>query len=179
MAIRFLSYAGASRLVTESRESSFDILIKSMTEGNEAAVFLSHSNRDTALLAGAIALLHRHGASVYTDDFDSQPDPPSVETAEILTERINDHARFVVFATPNSRRSPWIPWELGVADITKGIANVGLLIMTPEGEIPPWSRSTYYNLYPKIREDDGEWMVFDARDSQSWTLKDWLNGTVE
>lgn len=120
-----------------------------------------------------------HGATVYADDFDKRlPDPPSVQTAEILKGEIKQHPRFVVLATTNSHTSRWIPWELGLSDGYKGVPPSAILPITQEGVIPEWYKSTYVQLYPRIVNIDDAWRVLDPRDNKHWPLRDWLHNNI-
>jgi hypothetical protein len=142
-------------------------------------VFLSHSTTDDRLVPGVISFFMIHGASVYADDFDVRlPQPPSSATAQILKGEIGGCRRLVVLATPNSHTSRWIPWELGIGDGMKGIPPNAILAMTPEGDVPPWTKIEYFALYPRIVNEDGAWHVTDPRGGAGWPLKDWLSLTT-
>lgn len=158
-----------------------DFLLKESKEGTGAkTVFLSHSTKDDRLVPGAIAFFKTFGASVYSDDFDKRlPNPPNAATAVILKREIQAIPRLVVLATPNTHTSCWIPWELGLADGFRGIPPNAIFPSTPEGEEPPWLKSEYFALYPKILNLDGVWMVTDPRGVLSWPLRDWLHKPVK
>jgi hypothetical protein len=139
-------------------------------------VFLSHSSVDDAIVPAVISFFASFEASVYADDFDKRlPNPPSAITASILKSEIRKCPRFVVLTTPSSRTSRWIPWELGLADGYKGIPPNATLMFTPEGIVETWTKEQYFNLYPKIVNDNWNWVVTDPRGSATWPLKQWLH----
>src|SRR5437660_3724963 len=92
---------------------------KAFTEARTAArtgrtTFLAHSSKDDDLVAGAILILENHGARVYADHKDpSIAGSGLVEIAEHLRSVIRECGKFVMLATPRSKDSKWIPWELG------------------------------------------------------------------
>lgn len=142
-------------------------------------VFLSHSTKDDPLVPGVVAFYRKFGAGVYADDYDKRlPNPPSTATASILKSEIRKLPRFVALATPNSYLSRWIPWELGLADGFRGIPPNAILPVTPEGQVSMWFSTEYLNLYPKIVNTNGAWLVTDPRTGGSWSLRDWLHSPV-
>lgn len=97
------------------------------------STFLSYSSRDDEFLPSIIGVLENHGAFVYIDKKDSSlPHKPSRETAAILRKNVALSSKFVLFVTPNSKESNWIPWELGLADgeKTKSKVVTNLIIMS-------------------------------------------------
>lgn len=143
-------------------------------------VFLSHSTADDAIVPAVIAFFASFGASVYADDFDKRlPNPPNTNTANILKSEIKKCPRFVVLATPNSRSSRWIPWELGLADGYKGVPPNAVFPATATGIIEPWTSEQYFNLYPKIVNNNGNWFVTDPRATGMWPLRQWLDATPQ
>ncbi len=90
-------------------------------------IFLAHSSKDAQYLPAVISVLEKHGGKVYVDKADQRPPQnPNRETAEILRGIIKACRRFVMFVTPNSKDSKWVPWELGLADGEKGEYPVAL-----------------------------------------------------
>src|SRR3712207_2606711 len=88
-------------------------------------VFLSHSSQDEDLVSGAVLILENHGGSVYVDDGD--PDLAGaalVDIANRLRSVIAKTRRFVMLATPRSKDSKWIPWELGLGEGKHGESEV-------------------------------------------------------
>src|SRR5438105_3224513 len=104
------------------------ILRKALNRSPDGSTFLSHSSKDAELLPGVVAILERHGASVYVDKKDEAlPPNTSRETAEILRSRIRTCKKFVLFTTKSSKDSRWMPWELGLADGFKRFGNTAVL----------------------------------------------------
>ena len=89
-----------------TRETSFD-------------VFLSHSTHDAELVLGVVAILKKHGLSVYVDwivDRQLYRSKVSTETAEVLRTRMRQSKSMVYIHSQNSGGSKWMPWELGYFD---------------------------------------------------------------
>jgi hypothetical protein len=80
-------------------------------------VFLSHTTADDGLVAGVVLILEENGADVYVDHQD-----PSVDGADCtaianhLRNVMRQCSRLVMLASPKSKDSKWIPWELGLGD---------------------------------------------------------------
>lgn len=145
------------------------------------ATFLSHSSADADLLPGAIRLLESHGASVCVDKKDeSLPPYTSRETAKALRDRIDACQKLVLLATPNSRSSRWVPWELGVADGLKSARNAALLPALESVTDTLWTEQEYLGIYDRIvwgdlRGVQGRiWMVLNQESNTATRLYDWL-----
>ncbi len=148
-------------------------------------VFLSHSSADNDLIPGTVMFLKGYGVSVYVDDGDARlPKTPSVETAEKLKACVKQCPRFVVLVTPRSKDSRWIPWELGLADGSKGTPPVAVLPAMPSEAEEAWPTQEYLGLYPRIYKGrlrgavSDEWLVKDPRDGSAWSLGYWLKAST-
>src|SRR5437763_1949279 len=87
----------------------------------DVTVFLSHSHQDRDLAKGIILHLATFGIDVYVDWNDSSmPRETNRETADKIKSRIEELNLFMILATENALQSKWVPWEVGVADKTKG-----------------------------------------------------------
>jgi hypothetical protein len=146
-------------------------------------VFLSHSSKDNALVPSALGLLQKHGGQVYVDLGDDRlPDPPSVETAQILRDSLRGTSRFVLLVTRNSKGSIWIPWELGLADGSKTPLAVALLPVAETASEERWEDREYLGLYSRIAfgglvgHNDAVWMVYDHHARTGTELSTWLRG---
>lgn len=146
-------------------------------------VFLSHASADDELLSGVIRILENHGAVVYIDDGDDRlPEKTTPETARVLKDSINDCHRFVLFVTPNSKGSRWIPWELGLGDGMKTSFAVALFPSAETWNETEWSEQEYLGLYQRIiwatfkGKEDPEWMVLNHHDNTATPLRKWLEG---
>ena len=141
------------------------------------SVFLSHSSQDDESIPGVVEFLKQFGVAVFVDNYDERlPNPPSIETAKIIKDEIGKSERLLVLVSPNSRSSRWIPWELGLADALKGIVNVGILPITPDGYEEAWTKEEYFALYPRVYNSYGAWYVLDPRDGKPWGLRAWITG---
>lgn len=146
----------------------------------ESSVFLSHSSKDADLLPGAIALLKRHGASVYIDKKDeSLPPFTNTETATALKGRIRVCQKFVLLASANSKDSKWVPWELGLADGYRTSGNVAILPSVDSTD-PKWPEQEYLGVYRtitfgKLQGFTGDvYMVWDHEKNRATELSAWL-----
>lgn len=157
---------------------------KRASSGNlEGATFLSHSSKDKELVVGAIKVLEGHGAKVYIDEIDPEMPPYTTdETANLLKKRIGQTKRFVLLASPNSKDSRWVPWELGIADGYKGIPKIALFPAADRSNETSWASWEYLGLYNRIVWGDLEgykdrvWMVLDEKRNVATELAAWLKG---
>src|SRR3546814_20224845 len=70
--------------------------------------FLSHSSKDDDLVVGAIRVLEVHGARVYVDEIALEMPPYTTEeTAGLLTSRIPQPKRFLLFANKHHKERRW------------------------------------------------------------------------
>jgi hypothetical protein len=156
---------------------------KASETGLTGATFLSHSSKDQELVVGAIRVLRGHGATVYIDEIDPEMPPyTGEETANLLKKRISQTKRFVLLASPNSKESRWVPWELGIADGDKGLGKIALFPATDRPQNHAWASWEYLGLYRRIVWGDLKghqkkvWMVIDEKRNVATELSTWLNG---
>ncbi len=123
-------------------------------------IFLSHSHHDRRIAKGIIRHLASFGITVYVDWNDSDmPRETSRETADKIKGRIAELNLFMVLATENALNSKWVPWEIGVADKTKGEKQV--LIIPVADSSGQFKGSEYLRLYRRVViADDGFSAVF-------------------
>lgn len=147
----------------------------------KGATFLSHSSKDTRLLAGVMRVLEGHGANVYIDRKDpTLPPYTNEETAATLKNRIDQTNKFVLLATENSKESKWVPWELGIADSKKGLDRIALLPAVEKRDDTSWTSWEYMGLYSRIvwgklqGHDKEVWMVLDEQKNEGIELSKWL-----
>ena len=147
-------------------------------------VFLSHTTDDDDLVAGVVLVLKNNGARVYVDHQD-----PSVAgadcgaIAEHLRNVMRECERLVMLASPKSKDSKWIPWELGLGD---GLTRQNRVALFPSAESSSdmtWSEREYLSLYRRIvwgplegRSEDC-WFVWDHIKNVGTPLADWLSRT--
>lgn len=138
----------------------------------EVTIFLSHSHKDRDLIKPAIAFLRSHNVKVYVDWLDEgMPDTVSGETARKIKERIQQHKKFMVMVTENSKDSRWVPWELGYADPTKGMDHIASF---PVAETYDFSQNEYLKIYPKLFFVSNTWYIWRDDPLKLTELKTWL-----
>lgn len=170
----FLSFSDVRSISTAAKSHGLNAL-EAKASTSVGSIFLSHSSADDEFVAGAVVFLMQFGFPVYTDNHDRRlPVPPNTQTAKILKDEIKKSRRFVVFVSPNSRFSRWIPWELGLADGYKDVVPIGILPVTSTGEEENWAKEEYFGLYPRIYKSGNTWYVEDPRDRKPWTLDGWM-----
>jgi hypothetical protein len=177
--INFITFDDISRL-SRDIENKSRILAKAQNRVGKT-VFLSHSQKDEASLPLIISILENHGAQVYVDvKDDSLPLIPSVETAQILRESLSSCQKFILFVTPHTKSSKWIPWELGVSDGHKGQKNVALIPAADHAWDQSWAEQEYLGLYDRViwgnfANKSPEWLVYNHHQNTAVTLSWWLN----
>jgi hypothetical protein len=127
----------------------------SSTAGAKVTIFLSHSHKDRKLAKGIIQHLASFGIGVYVDWNDTDmPRETNRETAEKIKSRIAELHLFMVLATENALNSKWVPWEVGVADKTKGEQRV--LIIPVADAAGGFNGNEYLQLYRRVVIADGD-----------------------
>lgn len=183
MAVSFATFSDFNRF-TNNLSINEQITLKAAAASRTAAsrknTFLSHSSKDSEYLPGVIKLLTNHGATVYCDlDDERMPENPDRETATIIKQQIKASTRLVIFVTPNSKGSTWVPWELGIGDTVLNPESVALLPTAATSGEQAWARQEYLGLYRHIVYGDlkGEpkpiWMVYDHVANSATKLSDW------
>lgn len=146
----------------------------------EKMVFLSYRREDRNHVVGIVRFLKSIGVPVYIDYLDvTLEDKNSESVANTLRERIGKCSKFICLATPNSGKSKWIPWELGLGDRIINYKNVAILPLTNDPST--WSDQEYGQIYGRIESN----YSFNVSDSNDWyvtfpnsmrlKLKDWFN----
>jgi hypothetical protein len=144
-------------------------------------VFLSHSVRDAVVILGLRNLLTEQGLRVYVDWID---DPEldrsevSAATAARLRERMQQ-SRTLIYATSRaSRKSSWMPWELGYFDGTKDSSRVSILPIEDHSGVA-FDGQEYLGLYKVIEKVnvDGMLQPYAVRPSrrQAESLRSFAN----
>jgi len=142
-------------------------------------IFLSYRRRDRAYVDPIVRFLKRIGVKVYIDYLDdSLPDDPNSKTAEILRSRIKQSDKFILLATPNSKDSKWIPWELGLGDGFLSDSHVVILPLVHYSS--SWSEQEYFSIYGYIKKASSkdntkyDWAIFYPDGSAEWLIN-WLS----
>ena len=121
----------------------------------EITVFLSHSHKDKKLAVGFKNLLAQCGINVYIDWQDSTlPDTPNKETAKRIKEKIKILNLFILLATNYALSSRWCPWEIGIADISKGYDLILIVPIVDDSE--EFKGNEYLQLYKRIEIAPGD-----------------------
>ena len=143
-------------------------------------VFLSHSSSEPVqILTGIKKLLEDQGLSVYIDkEGDPQLSPESVNkaTAKIIRHRMNQSKSLLYVHSSYSKKSRWMPWELGYFDGRNG--RVGIVPVLAKGS-DPFSGEEFLSLYPYVDKavpKDAATEVFWINESQKryTMLKGWV-----
>jgi len=143
-------------------------------------IFLSHSSKDHDLIPGVIQILEGHGGRVYIDENDPALEVSDfTQTAARLREVINRCGKFVLFVTPKTKDSMWIPWELGLGDGINKEINVVLFPSAEKEYEQSWSEQEYLGLYQRIiwgnfAEHDPEWLVLNHKKNEAVRLRNWI-----
>ncbi|MGH7982221.1 MAG: hypothetical protein ACREFF_03630 [Candidatus Udaeobacter sp.] len=161
---------------------------KAFTEARTAirtgkTTFLAHSSKDDDLVPGTILILENHGAKVYADHKDpSISGSDLLEIADHLRKVIRECGKFVMLATPRSKDSKWIPWELGLGDGIRRHPNIALFPSADTATEMQWSEQEYLGLYKRIvwgriqGQEKERWLVWDRHLNVAEPLARWLVG---
>jgi len=163
---------------TFTKAENFNIALSSRTY-TEKMVFLSYRREDRNWVAGIVRFLKNLGVAVYIDYLDETlEDRTSEEVANKLRDRISKCSKFICLATPNSSKSKWMPWELGLGDRIVNYKNVAVLPLTNDAS--HWGDQEYGNIYGKVQSN----YSFNISDANDWyvhypngtkvKLKDWF-----
>lgn len=166
-----MSYLTESE-VREAARLDYKVIAKSMDSAEVLAeassvpmsnifdVFLCHAIRDAELVQGAKVLLEKRGLTVYVDwlvDPEMDRSAVTADTADILRSRMKKSRSLLYLFSAHSKRSRWMPWELGYFDGFNG--NVGILPIRPSVGTLDFSQEEYLGLYPKVElQDSGIWV---------------------
>ncbi|MGB3727304.1 MAG: toll/interleukin-1 receptor domain-containing protein [Glaciecola sp.] len=181
MSVDFATFSDLKRFTNNLTLNEQSALRTKATIKSAKDTFLSHSSKDADYLPGVIKLLANHGASVYCDlDDERMPGEPNVETAELIKSQVKISRKFVLFVTTNSQDSKWVPWELGIGDVSLSADNVALLPASQNSYDQAWAKQEYLGLYRHIvhgfikGEQKRLWMVYDYRNNTATKLGDWF-----
>lgn len=126
-------------------------------------IFLSHSTRDSELVAGLKLLLEDMGFKVYVDWIeDPQLSRAHVtkHTAKALQARMRQCKTLIYAFSENSSESRWMPWELGYFD---GIKNkVAVMPIAKSQRSDEFKGTEYLGLYYYITIDKMQNSTQDA-----------------
>lgn len=120
-------------------------------------IFLSHSTKDSELVAGLKLLLEDMGFKVYVDWIeDPQLSRTHVtkHTAKALQARMHQCRSLIYAFSNNSSESRWMPWELGYFDGIK--QKVAVLPIARNSISNEFKGTEYLGLYYYITLDKGQ-----------------------
>lgn len=137
-------------------------------------IFLSHRHQDKELVKRAVGFLNDLKSEVYIDWLDyKMPEITNYETACKIKKKILECDKFILLATENSLKSKWIPWELGIGDISKGIDKVAILPVTTYDK--SWPEREYFQIYGTIKLSKYDyWCYYPPRSNDGTFLNEWL-----
>lgn len=144
--------ARADRATRGTHRTARRVLLEKAATADQAFdVFLSHSSAEPErILLGIFSMLEDLGLSVYVDKYTDphlSPDRITNETAEVLRDRMRSSNTLLYVYSRHSKRSRWMPWELGFFDGLK--SKVGVIPVTREQE-ETFKGEEYLNLYPYV-----------------------------
>lgn len=132
-------------------KSADRILAEAAAPDAEFDVFLSHSSAEPAeILLGIFQLLTDQGLSVYVDcygDPQLSPDEVTPATAAILRNRLRRSRSLLYVHSRHSKKSRWMPWELGFFDGYRGLVGI---IPVVRNEEDTFAGEEFLGLYPYV-----------------------------
>ena len=150
--------------IFETRRKSESLLTEARTYQNSTRgiqdtfdIFLSHSTKDSELVAGLKLLLEDMGFKVYVDWIeDPQLSRTHVtkHTAKALQVRMRQCRSLIYAFSNNSSESRWMPWELGYFDGIK--QKVAVLPITKSSSSNDFKGTEYLGLYYYITIAQGQ-----------------------
>ncbi|WP_214226180.1 toll/interleukin-1 receptor domain-containing protein [Pedobacter sp. B4-66] len=128
-------------------------------------VFLSYRREDREWVQSIVAFLTGLGVSIYVDYLDQTLEDNTSESVAVkLRTHISNCTKFLCLATPNSSKSKWMPWELGLGDRIVNYTNVAILPLTND------SNSFGDQEYGKIYGQVSSKYVFSVADHNDWFI---------
>ncbi|MDR1324299.1 MAG: toll/interleukin-1 receptor domain-containing protein [Candidatus Margulisbacteria bacterium] len=164
-------YLSEKRLLAKSRVSENSHFSKSQLTQARYSVFLSHSHLDKEFVYGFEQELKEIGISAYIDWRDaSMPTITDRKTADKIKNKIAENDLFMVLATKNALKSAWVPWEIGVADQTKGENKIFIIPVADDSG--KFIGNEYLQLYNQvIISDNKELGVFRPNMNEGISLR--------
>lgn len=170
-----MAYLTFDKLKASSYQSAIALNAKSgqykTVSGN---VFLSYRREDRGYVVPVVEFLKRNGVNVYIDYLDESLEDDNTQVAGQLRTRIGNCKKFISLATPNSSKSKWMPWELGLGDRIVNYENVAVLPITHNEN--SWGDQEYGAIYGRIENQStysNSWyVVFPG--GRKVSLLDWI-----
>lgn len=158
-------------ILTESHSTTID---------TKFDIFLSHSSLDKKELAGLVTYFQSLGYSIYVDWIeDPHIDREKVtrDTAQLMRKRMSNSRTLLFAFSKNSRKSVWMPWELGYFDgMSKNIA------IMPIERVPFYNKrfkgQEYLDLYDCVEQGemdlDHDGLLVVSHENNSLPLRMWI-----
>jgi len=161
-----------SRPVSEGRELAKALHVK--TASQRYHIFLSHSHHDADVIENMAAILGDHANSIYVDWKDaSMPAVTNPSTAAAIKLRIKGCKKFMLLATDNALASRWVPWELGIGDLSNGMDNVCIIPVSDPTRT--WSGNEDVGIYSRLETVNNQYYVYaPGRTDLAVPLGTWL-----
>lgn len=171
-------------LTTKSRKSTArEILTEASSTGAKFDVFLSHSSAEPEdILLGVKRYLEDEGLRVYVDKYTDphlSPENVTPDTAALLRTRMKASNALLYVHSRHSKKSRWMPWELGFFDGLKGLVGI---IPIAQGAQASFNGEEYLGLYPYVdsakAKNSDEHVLWINQNQQDYArLLGWLRGT--
>jgi hypothetical protein len=163
-------------LSTRSFEKSNNLNVNYNLSRYGTKIFLSYRREDKDLVVPVANFLRTVGVQFYIDYLDNSLEDDNTVVASQLRERISECKKFLTIATPNSAKSKWMPWELGLGDRIVNFSNVAILPITNNRDY--WGDQEYGKIYTRIEMDNaylhGEQWKIVYPDGRKINLLDWF-----
>ena len=142
---------------------------------NSKKIFLSHSHFDIELVKSLKLLFNNLDIKLYIDWLDtSMPEKPNKITALKIKQEIEISDHVFVLATKNAMKSKWVPWEIGIADLSK--SNDGITVIPILADDKRFYGYEYLELYNHIEFEvlQNQLLVFNTDKTKMMLLENWL-----
>lgn len=150
-------------------------------------IFLSHSFLDADVIIGLKRLFEAQGQTVYVDwidDAEVDRTKVSPDTAALVQRRMASSRSLVYATSRSSKRSRWMPWELGYFDGIKGADQITICpIETGTDRAAAFVGEEYLGLYKTMEKINwnGSWRPSAVRPSRTQVqrIAKFVDGTGE
>lgn len=170
-----MAYLTFNKLQARGYQSAVTLNAKSGQYGNIGdKVFLSYRREDKVYIVPVVEFLKNNGVNVYIDYLDESLEDDNTRVAGQLRTRIGNCKKFISLATPNSSKSKWMPWELGLGDRIVNYENVAVLPITHNENV--WGDQEYGAIYGKIENQSkysNSWYVVFPN-GEKVSLLEWI-----
>lgn len=170
-----MAYLTFNKLQVSNYQSAIRLNARSgQYAGGGDSIFLSYRREDRDYVVSVVEFLKRNGINVYIDYLDDSLEDDNTKVAGQLRTRIGNCKKFISLATPNSSKSKWMPWELGLGDRIVNYENVAVLPITHNEN--SWGDQEYGAIYGRIENQStysNSWYIVFPEGSKV-SLLDWI-----